>query len=228
MYVFAVLLACPFHKNLSRPPFYSQYGQDEYVNTLLKSPKHGVYLDIGCNDGIDGSNTLFFYKRSWYGKCVEADPLTFNKIATNSNRSDGVNYAVASHSKKMKFLRVLDPNNGLSGLSTALRHHSDDTWRTFRHTNFHVITATPKFILQSFYSNVKKIDFVSLDVEGAEFDVLSAWPFAAEWCVAVFVIEDNNWCNSKSTWKQLFGILRTNHYRHVGSIGMDYVFQKDC
>ena len=100
----------------------SQGGEDAFLNRHFNGTRHGTYLDIGCNDGIDGSNTYYFQQRGWQGVCVEADPAKFLQIQPHSGRRDGVNLAIANSSSCLSFARVHDRNNGLSGLASTLDH----------------------------------------------------------------------------------------------------------
>ena len=205
-----VLATCPIHRSHAKGrEFKSQFGQDAYVAHLLKCesrPCAGVYMDIGCNDGIDGSNTYYFHNRSWYGKCFEADPRTFNRILRHSKRRDGVNKAVSDTIKVLPFLRVFDGNNGLSGLLRSMSTRAGSIHQRFRSRAIRVETITPLAVLQEYYAQNKTIDFVSLDVEGGEIPVIKAWPFD-EKCVRVFSIEDNNWCNERSSFTEMKTLL---------------------
>ena len=49
----------------------SQYGQDKVVYDLLGKPKFGIFVDIGANDGVTYSNSLFFEQKNWTGVCIE-------------------------------------------------------------------------------------------------------------------------------------------------------------
>ena len=100
----------------------SQGGEDAFLNRHFNGTRYGTYLDIGCNDGIDGSNTYYFHQRGWQGVCVEADPAKFLQIQPHSSRRDGVNLAIANSSSCLSFARVHDKNNGLSGLASTLDH----------------------------------------------------------------------------------------------------------
>jgi hypothetical protein len=52
--------------------YYSQLGQDSFVDELLNKKENGFFIEIGANDGKSHSNTLFFEeKRNWLGICVE-------------------------------------------------------------------------------------------------------------------------------------------------------------
>ena len=228
--VISLFSSCPIHNTYPKqnPYFRSQFGQDAYVNILLTSQKieNGVYLDIGCNDGIDGSNTYFFHKKGWYGKCLEADPKTYKRIFRNSRREDGINLAVSNTSLGTYFNRVSDPNNGLSGIVSSMSQHKHALWHRFSVQRIHVKTITPTQILKRFYQR-RTIDFVSLDVEGGELDIIKIWPFNRN-CVRIFSIEDNNWCNAMSSLEKLKTYLQPNGYKLEKLIGMDYIFMKHC
>jgi hypothetical protein len=61
--------------------FYSQSGQDAWVDKILRSKTDGYYIEIGAYNGVDTSNTYFFQKeRNWKGICVECDPSSFNSL----------------------------------------------------------------------------------------------------------------------------------------------------
>ena len=111
----------PYRKPGTNPrEFKSQGGEDAFLNRHFNSTRVGTYLDIGCNDGVDGSNTFYFQQRGWQGVCVEADPAKFLQILPHSSRRDGVNLAIANRSSCLTFARVHDSNNGLSGIASTL------------------------------------------------------------------------------------------------------------
>ncbi len=224
-----LLTSCPIQKTYPKTHqnLRSQFGQDAYINKQFKKNESGVYLDIGCNDGIDGSNTFYFYNKGWYGKCLEADPRTFDRIKINSQRLDGINIAVSQNASKMQFMRIMDHNNGLSGLSKSMSQHDKALWKRFSKVFVSVYTVPPKKLLHKYYNNYHIIDFVSLDIEGSELDVIKSWPFE-KWCVRYFSIEDNNWCNSLTILNTLKQIFIKHAYKHINSIGMDHIFSKKC
>ena len=50
-------------ERLKEEGYSSQYGQDKYINeTFFKGKQNGVFVDIGANDGVSLSNTVFFEK----------------------------------------------------------------------------------------------------------------------------------------------------------------------
>lgn len=55
--------------------FYSEFGEDRWIAENLPLPAHGYYVDVGCADPTDGSNTAFLRDRGWRGLAIDANPL---------------------------------------------------------------------------------------------------------------------------------------------------------
>ena len=170
----------PYKKPGLNPMEYkSQGGEDAFLNRHFNGTRVGTYLDIGCNDGIDGSNTFYFQQRGWQGVCVEADPAKFLQIHPHSRRRDGVNLAIANRSSCLTFARVHDSNNGLSGIASTL---DVERAKAFGITRINVMAISPLELLGRYYAHVPVLDYASVDVEGAELTIMDAWPFE-KWCV---------------------------------------------
>ena len=228
------VLVCPWRQEWPvkpRPgiasPFASQCGQDAFLDTaLFGAARGGIYLDIGCNDGKSNSNTWFFAKRrDWKGICLEADPRKFSEIPRASGRSDGIHAAVSTKDGTASFAVVNVADGGLSGLTTTLDHARAKTFGPMRSV-LSVPTVSPLSLLKKYYPNATKaIDYVSIDVEGHELEVLRSWPLSrSAWCVNVFTVENNHWCNrTEGIVPQIKQILGSE-YTHVRSLGVDELF----
>ena len=66
--------------------YYSQAGQDKWVDDFFKSKKDGYFLDIGAYDGIHLSNTYYLENElGWDGLCIDADADVYNNLDKNRN-----------------------------------------------------------------------------------------------------------------------------------------------
>lgn len=154
-----------------------QIGQDIIAYICLKNKKNGFYIDIGAYDGITLSNTYIFEKLGWNGFCVEANPKTFEKLQ-NNRKCDCYNYALCSKELgKSKFftssidvLDVLEVHNSDSHRDRIIKSSNNNT------NVIEIETTTFEKIMNN-YKDVQHIDFMSLDIEGGEFDVLSSIDF---------------------------------------------------
>ena len=161
--------------------FHSLNQIDKELSRLLEN-RGGFYVEIGANDGISQSNSLFFErKRNWIGVLVEPSPSTFKFLRKNRSSSNNFyNCACVSFDYKDDFIDFFYSNL----MSTTV--HSDEDFETYKNHaksgnlylarnenlgNLRVPARTLESILIS--SNAPAlIDLFSLDVEGNELEIL--------------------------------------------------------
>jgi len=142
--------------------------------------RNGIFVEAGAADGFHQSNTwnLEYYK-NWKGILVEPNPNAY-KICLESRPSSIVyNCALVDHGYKDSEVEihqriVFEGDPGL--MSTAsfspLNEHQD--WKQFDIKNKHRIPArTLDSILTE--NNIRFLDFLSLDVEGLEYNILKGF-----------------------------------------------------
>lgn len=147
---------------------YSQYGEDIVLDRLLKSPGEGFYVDIGANDPVKFSNTLRFYNRGWRGVNIEPNPKKYNDICLARPADVNLNVGVGVDAGVLPFY-IIDPDT----LSTFDRRVADtalsEGFRLSRTIDIQVV-CLEKVLAE--HGNGGRIDFMSIDVEGAEIQVL--------------------------------------------------------
>jgi FkbM family methyltransferase len=162
--------------------YYSQIAQDRILNEeLFQQARNGVFCDVGAHDGESGSNTLFFEKElGWTGICVEAEPSNFDKLKT---RRKCVNVFGAAYNRTgtISFTANNGYTNMLSGVTA--NYNQAHRARIQRELNEHggeskEITV-PCYTLSSVFEThgVKTVDYLSIDTEGSELQVLEGIDF---------------------------------------------------
>jgi FkbM family methyltransferase len=153
---------------------YSQFGQDAAVIELFPAGHKGVYVDVGAADGMYLSNTLALEQVGWTGLCVEADPAEFDKLTITRPHALRVNMACANHRGSAAFQRV--PVEGWSGLSDYPHQLNAaaiaQMEREGELEKFDVPCAPLQAMLDPM--GLSAIDYLSIDVEGAELSVLES------------------------------------------------------
>ncbi len=149
----------------------SQAGQDFWVlGEVFDQKRNGFYLDIGAHDGIRISNTYVLETRyGWEGICVEANPDSFSLLQKN-RRARCVNACLDASEGTVSFSK----NGVLGGIV------SDDTDnRTSGDQAGEVVTMNtiPLEKLLDETGAPATIDYLSIDIEGAEERVLGDFPF---------------------------------------------------
>lgn len=202
------------------PLFYSQAGQDRVIDRMLDGRRGGIFVDIGGYDGVTGSNTLFFEVfRDWTGVVVEPSPTQL-ALAKAARKCPCLGYAVAGQTGEAEFMEV---TSGYTQMSGFLDSYSADLLGQVRANPQHSekLHTLQKKSLQSVLDeqNLKKIDFLSLDVEGGEMDILTSFPFEA-YDIEVFSIENN------AQTSDLPKFMTSNGYELVEFVGVDDIYRK--
>ncbi len=200
--------------------YYSQAGQDRVIDGLLGQKRDGVFVDVGGYDGVTGSNTLFFEAfRNWTGVIVEPSPKQI-KQAENIRTNPCVMAAVAGKSGKSDFMEV---TSGYTQMSGFLDSYDKELLERVRAHEKHeeVVHKLSKKTLQSILNKhkLKKIDLISLDVEGGEMDILNNFPFK-KYDIEVWSIENN------AQSSDLPELMRSKGYDLVEFAGVDDIYRK--
>lgn len=198
-----------------RYPYCSQVGQDRYLNEyIFKDKKDGFFVDIGAHDGYTLSNSYFFEdKRNWDGICIEPLPDIFEQLA-KKRKCKCINAAVSQIKGEVEFLI----DNKFDMLSCIYSEKDKDKVENGEAK----IIKVPSIPLNEILNDINHpIDFISIDTEGYELDVLKSIDLE-RFDVTAFTIENN----SKAS--HLRDYLIPRGYKYVTTIGdLDEIFVKN-
>lgn len=200
-------------------PWHSQSGQDRFIDeAIFKGATGGVFVDVGAYDGVNGSNTLFFEQfRGWRGILVEPSPK-WCEVARSFRKMPCLQVAVGNEEGMAEFLRVDAGYTQMGGLvdsyDTGLKEQVTSDPR-FEGKVVQVQVRRLDNVLKE--HGLTRVDYLSLDVEGAEADILEDFPFQ-EYDIKVFSIENN--LNTDNVAK----IMRAADYSLLQMIGVDEIW----
>ena len=186
---------------------YAQHGEDKLVELLLPE---GVktFIDIGANDGVLFSNTFKFAKNGAQGLCVEPSPSAFRKLKLNQLLNKGVsciNAAISNTNGKV----LLQEDGYESTLSRVVNKKTQTSIEIPSYTMLDILCKFPSF---------RKVDIVSIDVEGHEYEVLEGMP-TADFYTKLLIIESD-----KSQIEELKQLKFFKHYNPIISNGINTFF----
>jgi FkbM family methyltransferase len=151
---------------------FSQLGQDLAVVQYYQNKRDGFFVEIGASDGINLSNTyLLETKYNWRGICVEPIPSVFTKLCRNRPKSTCSNKAVYSESDKQVTFDIAHEADVLSGITCHIDKHAALVNKN--KTQIMVTTITLNDLLTSCNAPLF-IDYLSLDTEGSELEILKS------------------------------------------------------
>lgn len=168
------LPADPLHSRRS----YSQSGEDMLVAYLAHTLRleNFTYLDIGAYSSSHLSNTNFFYERSYYGVCVEANPILAKDFSEVRPNDKVLNIAVSPDFNGVAPFYVLSAPT-LSTLSEieAKRLVADEG--VFLVEVIDINVRSIDTLIKTEFPN-RNLNFISLDVEGIDIDIMRNFDFS--------------------------------------------------
>jgi FkbM family methyltransferase len=150
--------------------YYSQHNEELIIRHFFDDQRDGVFLDVGCWDWQDGSTTLYLEEKlGWSGIGVDAQAKVRAGYETHRPRTKFLNYIVTDHSGTIDKLY-------LGGqISSVNERHVEQfpgaQWEAPK--PIEVPTITLNELLSQ--NGVVHLDFLSMDIEGAEPKALAAF-----------------------------------------------------
>lgn len=151
---------------------YSQNSEQQFILEHFNGKTDGRFLDIGAYQGTLFSNTRALAELGWSGVCIEPSPPAFWGLMQNYKGNTIVKLVNAALSYKDTGL-IEFADSGGDAVSTTSASHEQlwSTARTFQH--IYVNTVTIREIMRVFGDHY---DFISLDVEGTNIEILQTIP----------------------------------------------------
>lgn len=177
---------------------YSQLDQDLWILSKFEPNYKGFFVDIGANDGVNLSNSFLLEQQGWTGACVEPGPIEFAKLEA-SRKSYNYNICISDFNGKCSF-----NENGFFG-------RIDSKY----------VGATDCFTLERFLEDIaapKVIDYLSIDVEGGEFDIIRDFPFD-KYFVKYITIEHNAYGRDFALKNSIHSVLQHDFVIEKENVG---------
>jgi FkbM family methyltransferase len=172
-----VLAACRRLFNLQRS--YGEFQQDLWVALAVgRGKRNGYYVDVGSASGEVNSNTYLLDQMGWKGICIDPFPKEMQRRTCQVFQQP----AFSESGKKVQFRAA----GILGGIESDLGKYRE---KLSGAPLVEFVTATLDEILEKAKAP-KWIDYMNIDVEGAEFDVLRGLSLD-RYEVGSFTIEHN-------------------------------------
>jgi FkbM family methyltransferase len=167
--------------------YFAQFGEDRILDTIFHHRSVGHCVEVGANDGITDSMTYHFELLGWNCLLVEPIPDLARKISERRN-CIVMNCAASSGEGEASF-SIAEEALGMSGLELTRKQLQAITRAGGTPTEIKVRKKTLDAILEE--SNFGKIDFISIDVEGHELEVLKGFTLE-KFTPRIVLLEDNS------------------------------------
>ena len=169
----------------------SQYGEDVLLWNFFGGKRNGFYVDVGAYDGVGFSNSYFFEAIGWTGVLIEPVP-EFAESCRIARPGSHVIEAAAGRGKAgtSETLNIASGPGGVGTLSYVGTNSGQASRIAREGGDVRKIDVPVVSLDEVLAGHAGDIDFVSIDVEGRELDVLGGFDIE-RYRPRVLVVEDN-------------------------------------
>lgn len=159
-----------FKKNKFRRISYSYGSVDLLLEHIFKNQSHGFYIDVGCQHPVMNNNTYLLYKKGWNGINIDLDKKNIDLFSFYRKRDLNINVAISSREDERDLFFYHD-KSAINTLEKSVANYQKAQVKEIKK----VKTKTLNSIIENSKFNNLTIDFVSIDVEGHELDVIKGF-----------------------------------------------------
>ncbi|KAH3753568.1 hypothetical protein DPMN_188208 [Dreissena polymorpha] len=209
------------YPDLRNKDSFSQYGQDRYLSNLFGSKRNGFFVEIGAYDGQFLSNTLLLeMKYSWTGLLIESIPHLFSLIPSVNRKCYAINCCLGYTNTSLTFT-ISGMLSSADAVMTAQHRNRINSERNFNDKTYNKTVTVQCYSLLDVLNVIgtKKVDYFSLDVEGAELYILES----IDWNqidIDVFTIETDQHRG------KIMSFMKDHGYKWLTHLTGDDIFSK--
>lgn len=151
---------------------YSQEGEDLLLGRIFEGQKNGFYVDVGAHHPLRFSNTYRFYKQGWHGINIDAMPNSMKLFNRVRPRDINLETPIGQDNQTLQYYifneRALNTfKSDIAKKILQIPHYELIETKTLK-------IRSLKNVLDQFLPPLQKIDFMSIDVEGLDLEVLQS------------------------------------------------------
>ena len=206
---------------------YSQMGEDLHIQRILNSrygkkiTDKGFYLDVGAFHPFKYSNTFKFYELGWRGINIEPNPENFKLIEKYRPEDINLNMGVSEKKQVLKYWKYDRGafNTFSEAEATELNKRGDLTLEKV----LEIETDSLQNILTKHLPDNTPIDFISIDVEGLDFQVVKSFDLET-FKPNIICIEENMLIYNHFSESDIYKYLNDHNYKLQTIIGKSNIY----
>ena len=197
---------------------YSMDGEDTNIKKYFDKKKNGFYVDVGAYHPVHRNNTMLLYQMGWEGINVDISDFSIKLFNHLRPRDTNLNLAI---SKTNGYVEMFYQKK-LSQLLTIKKEIAKNVFQG-KIKNKKILSKTLTEVLNKSKYYKKKIDFLDIDAEGADLDVLESLDFSMyspELICVEYIGKDKN-------GSEIFKFLVSRGYKNIWSGVFSHLFKKN-
>ena len=200
------------YRNKKPSYHFGEFGEDIFVNRILKNIDKGTYVDVGCYHPFKGSLTFKLYKKNWSGVNIDLSKTSIDLFNIARKKDINLNLAVSDFNGET-FYYENSPINQQNSLIQTNENQKKVKVECF----------TLNSILKE--KNIKSFDYLNVDVEGSELEVIKGIDLD-KFRPSLISIENNDLTLEDYMQSKIYKLLTENQYTLVNIIGVTHFFMQ--
>ena len=186
---------------------YSIFGEDLFIQDYFKNKPKGFYVDTGCYHPLEGNNTYLLHAKGWNGINLDINFYSIELFKFLRKKDTNIHCGISKKKGKltMYYRKEINMLNTLDKKIAKIHFR-----KGFKKKNVQVNTLN--FFISRYFKKLKKIDFLNIDTEGTELNVLKSLNFK-QYKPQLICIEIHN---SKNMYDTNYDYLKSNNiYKYL-------------
>ena len=152
---------------------WSQECEDQILRRVFEKKENGFYIDVGAHHPRRFSNTYLFYIQGWNGLNIDAMPGSMSSFNQDRPRDINIEVGIGLSECQLDYYVFNEPAlNGFSKELSDARHDPNSAYQINEIIKVNVFPLS--VVLENNLPKGQDIDFMSVDVEGLDFEVLKS------------------------------------------------------
>ena len=187
---------------------FSQEGEDLLLRRFFEKQTTGFYVDIGAHHPKLYSNTYFFYRRGWRGINVDATPGSMKPFRVFRPRDINLEVAVSSRTEPITLTTFNEP--ALNSFNVG----EFDRRGSLEYAECRKVELRPRTLaslLEEYLEEGQQVDFLSIDVEGEDLNVLKSNDWG-KFKPKIVLVEDRKFTLENPQGSPIFNFMKLKNY----------------
>ena len=198
------------YRNNNPSSHYGEFGEDVFINRILKSINSGKYVDVGCYHPFKGSLTVDLYKKGWTGINIDISKTSIDLFKLIRTKDINLNIAVSNFDGETHYYE----NSPINQQNSLIK--SNESQKTIK-----IKCKKLNTILEE--NNLNKFEYLNIDVEGNELNVVKGLDLV-KYNPNLITIENNNLIIEDYIKSEIYNLLKDRNYDFIGKSGVTNFF----
>ena len=165
---------------------YSQEAEDLILKRIFERQDSVFYCDVGAHHPFRFSNTYIFYKKGHFGINIDANPNGIALFKRWRPRDINLQYGISDKKQELTYFMFNEPAVNTFDEKLAKDIELKGIYKKIKEKSMITITLTE--LLDKYLPNGEHVDFLTIDTEGTDFNVLTSLDLA-KYNISVILIE---------------------------------------